>query len=154
MNATQGTYLKWTSHQRKAVKHVWPTTMKGATFLSLSSRQGKCMFETDLQLWQSPTHHISCIKFLSNIPFQKPFISHLVAGRQTKSMYLKKQSYMIAVVRQDECLFFTATCAKIYNVYDIETNVHVHPRLQQHVCRITEIRSGRMGVNIQQLAAR
>lgn len=102
INATHGTYLKWTSHQRKVVRHVSPTTMKGATFLSLSSRQGKWMFGTDLQLWQSPTHHISCIQFLSNIPIQKPLISHLAAGHQTWMKVSKKWRYMIKVVRQDE----------------------------------------------------
>lgn len=153
INATQGTYLKWTSHQRKVVRHVSPTTMKGATFLSLSSRQGKWMFEADLQLWQSPTHHISCIQFLSNIPIQKPLAFSSRPPNMNESIF-KKWIYTIKVVRQDEYMSFTVTRVNIYNVYDIQINLNVHTRLQHHVCRITEIRSCRMGVNIQQLAAR
>ena len=72
---------------------------------------------------------------------------------------------MIEVVRQGEYLSLIATCVYIsisFNIYIHicvfiymhEINFNVHPGLQQHVCRITEVRSCRMGVNIQQLAAR
>ena len=104
------------------MRHARSTTMKGATFLSLSSRQGKWM------LWQWLTHHISCIQVLSYIPFHKPLISHLVAGYQTWKDLYKKWGCIIEVVRQSEYLSLIATC-----VY-ISISIFIYVYLYIYIC--------------------